>query len=164
MIPNTQPKSPHTMQVLNVQALLPLSYTLHPPRPSVVTEWVLSVFGWAHWKRMCHSSASSFISTPGQSLGQHTPVLSHKTCWMYVHAAEFQRSLWGFVLNEEKAGHTAWCKLAKEKESALQLQLLQHHAGSWSPWCWRLSSSSYCPPDSVHNWRNAWKVNHLRIK
>lgn len=93
MIPYTQPKSLHTMQVLNVQALLPLSYTLHPPRPSVVTEWVLSVFGWAHWKRMCHSSASSFISTPGQSLGQHTLMLSHKTCWMYIHAAEFQCSL-----------------------------------------------------------------------
>lgn len=92
------------------------------------------------------ATAPHRLSSPHQGR-----VLDSTPRWMYVHAAEFQRSLWGFVLNEEKAGHTAWCKLAKEKESAIQLQLLQHHAGSWSPWCWRLSSSSYCPPDSVHN-------------
>lgn len=37
-----------------------------------------SVFGWAHWEKMCRSSTSSFMSTPGRRIGQHTPMLSHK--------------------------------------------------------------------------------------
>lgn len=70
-------------QVQTVQARC---HVHHPPfdhcpsSPGLGAQWMSpgSVFGWAHWEKMCCSSTSSFMSTPGRRLGQHTPMLSYK--------------------------------------------------------------------------------------
>lgn len=140
-------------QVLNLRALLPSStpslcfsrrsnlviqnqpaspssssdaLSLRPPSPAVVTESVLSLFGWAHRKKMCNSSTLSFIFPPGQRLGR-TLMLPNKTAWMYVHAAEFWCGFEAlspvvFVMNRMKTGKTPL------------LQLLQLHLNISACW------------------------------
>lgn len=89
--------------------------SLHPPSLAVVTESVLSVFGWAHRKKMCNSSTSSFIFPPGQRLGR-TLMLPNKTAWMYVHAAELWCSFESlssviFIMIRVKTGKTPLLQL-----------------------------------------------------
>lgn len=56
MLQPCHPKPNLPLSILLLSPFLPL-----PPCPTVVSEWVLSVFGWAHRERMCHSSTPSFI-------------------------------------------------------------------------------------------------------